>query len=172
MKFPTYGGVAMGAEEKTGVQLNGTAPVGAAGSAALDVDPEMLKKLKQRVDDLLDRLGGSNADHRALSHHRIAPASFGQGFIEAQGLADTYEKVLAQLETFSKVFGDQIESLSLGTEFIGRDYEAVDADVRNRMAALQRRTQGFYKAPQPAQQPADSMGPERGDGKSAGSGGI
>ncbi|MGW7249575.1 hypothetical protein [Streptomyces decoyicus] len=160
----------MGADERTGVQVNGAGGGGAGGS--FEVDPEELAKLKRRVDDLLDRLKGSNADHRALSHRKIAPSSFGQGFIEAQGIADTYEKVLSQLETFSKVFGDQIETLSLGTEFIGRDYEAVDADVRNRLAAIQRRTQGFYKAPQPKHRPADSTGPELGDGKSAGSDGI
>ncbi|MFE1172131.1 hypothetical protein [Streptomyces sp. NPDC058773] len=160
----------MGADENTGMRVNATGS--GAGGGSLEVDPEVLKKLKQRVDALLDQLKGSNADHRALGHRKIAPSSFGQGFAEAQGLADTYEKVLSQLETFSKVFGDQIETLSLGTEFIGRDYAGVDADVRNRLAAIQRRTQGFYKAPQPKHQPADTTGPEMGDGQSAGSDGI
>ncbi|MEW2436970.1 hypothetical protein AB0952_22935 [Streptomyces caniferus] len=160
----------MGSDESTGVQVNGAGS--GAGGGSFEVDPKELKKLKQRVDDLLDQLKGSNADHRAIGHRKIAPSSFGQGFIEAQGLADTYEKVLSQLETFSKMFGDQIEALSLGTEFIGRDYEAVDADVRNRLSAIQRRTQGLYKAPHPRHQSADTPGPELGDGRSAGSDGI
>ncbi|MER0480788.1 hypothetical protein ABR737_20995 [Streptomyces sp. Edi2] len=160
----------MGSDANTGVQVNGAGT--GAGGGSFEVDPEELKKLKQRVDDLLDQLKGSNADHRAIGHRKIPPSSFGQGFVEAQGIADTYEKVLSQLETFSKAFGDQIEALSLGTEFIGRDYEAVDADVRNRLAAIQRRTQGLYKAPQPPHQPAGTTGPELGDGRSAGSDGI
>ncbi|AJT66213.1 hypothetical protein T261_4570 [Streptomyces lydicus] len=141
---------------------------GAAGRGALDVDPEMLKKFKQRVDELLYRLKASQADPGALRHQKIDPSHFGQGFAEAKNLATAYEKVLSQLETFSRAFGDQIESLGLSTHFIGQNFEAVDTDVKNRLTLIQRRTQELYNAPQPQHRSAGSTEPDLGNSKSAG----
>ncbi|MFJ5678608.1 hypothetical protein [Streptomyces sp. NPDC093097] len=163
----------MRADETTGMQVNGVAPQGK--SADLAVDPEALRKLKDRVEDLLTRLKASNAGPTTLGHRRITPASFGQGFGEAQSLATAYEKVLSQLEAFSKAFGDQIETLSIGTRVAEHGYEAIDADVKNRLAAIQRRTQELYQAPRPTPRPTDAAGSPaagRGEGQSAGADGI
>ncbi|MFH8554432.1 hypothetical protein [Streptomyces celluloflavus] len=163
----------MRADEVTGMQVNGAAPQGT--SAGLAVEAETLGKFKKRVDDLLARLKQSNADAGTLGHRRIAPAAFGQGFAEAQGLATAYEKVLSQLEAFSKAFGDQIETLSIGSQVAEHGYEAIDADVKHHLAAIQRRTQELYRAPRPEQRPADpagSAGGGSGEGRSAGADGI
>ncbi|UYB40162.1 hypothetical protein SLV14_002752 [Streptomyces sp. Je 1-4] len=162
----------MRADETIGMQVNGAAPQGK--SADLTVEAEMVK-FKKRVDDLLARLKGSNADPGTLGSRTIAPASFGQGFAEAQGLSAAYEKVLSQLEAFSKAFGDQIETLGIGSEVAYRKYEAIDADAKSRLAAIQRRTQELYRAPRPEQRPAEAAGSAEagmGDGKSAGADGI
>ncbi|RXS85330.1 hypothetical protein EST92_08295 [Streptomyces sp. TM32] len=165
----------MRADETTGMQVNGAAPQGK--SADLAVEAETLEKFKKRVDDLLARLKKSNADPGTLGHRTIAHASFGQGFAEAQGLAGAYEKVLSQLEAFSKAFGDQIETLSIGSRVAESGYEAIDADVKNRLAAIQRRTQELYQAPRPEHRPmssdaAGSAAAGMGDGQSAGADGI
>ncbi|MFH8588867.1 hypothetical protein ACH4GP_31550 [Streptomyces celluloflavus] len=172
----------MRADEVTGMQVNGAAPQGT--SAGLAVEAETLGKFKKRVDDLLARLKQSNADAGTLGHRRIAPAAFGQGFAEAQGLATAYEKVLSQLEAFSKAFGDQIETLSIGSQVAEHGYEAIDADVKHHLAAIQRRTQELYRAPGPGQRPTGPAGPAgpagsagsagggSGEGRSAGADGI
>ncbi|MFE3646465.1 hypothetical protein ACFXO2_01195 [Streptomyces sp. NPDC059152] len=163
----------MRADETTGMQVNQAAPQGK--SVDLGVDPEKLRKLKDRVEDLLARLKDSNAGPATLSHRRITPASFGQDFAEAQSLATAYEKVLSQLEAFSKAFGDQIETLSIGTRVAEHGYEAIDADVKNRLAAIQRRTQELHQAPQPVQRSTDAAGSPAvgmGEGQSAGADGI
>ncbi|SHK96525.1 hypothetical protein [Streptomyces yunnanensis] len=150
---------------------------------AMEVDPEVLKRFKGRVDALLAQLKGSQAAPGALSRRTIPASAFGQGFAEAGSLADTYAKVLSQLEEFSRTFGEQIETLSIGTQFIGRSYEQVDADMKNRLATIQRRTQEFHKTPQPpatAQQPTghptDATGspttPDLGNGQTAAPDGI
>ncbi|MFE5736941.1 hypothetical protein [Streptomyces celluloflavus] len=166
----------MRADEITGMQVNGAVPQGTG--AGLAVEAETLGKFKKRVDDLLARLKQSDADAGTLGHRRIAPAAFGQGFAEAQGLATAYEKVLSQLEAFSKAFGDQIETLSIGSQVAEHGYEAIDADVKHHLAAIQRRTQELYRAPRPERQPAGSADPAgsagggSGEGRSAGADGI
>ncbi|MER6047251.1 hypothetical protein ABT168_07235 [Streptomyces sp. NPDC001793] len=163
----------MRADETTGMQVNGLAPQGK--SVDLAVEAETLGKFKQRVDDLLARLKASNANPGTLGDRKIAPASFGQGFAEAHGLATAYEKVLAQLESFSKAFGDQIEALSIGSQVAQSGYEAIDADVKQRLATIQRRTQELYQAPRPEKRPTDAAGStagSTGEGQSAGADGI
>ncbi|MEU2362732.1 hypothetical protein ABZ616_18660 [Streptomyces noursei] len=166
------------------MQGNGPAATAAGQGGAttdygtMEVDLEVLKRFKNRVDALLAQLKGSPAAPGELSRRTIPPSAFGQGFAEAGGLADTYTKVLSRLEEFSRTFGEQIETLSIGTHFIGRSYEQVDADMKNRLAAIQRRTQDFHKTPQPTDHPSDAAGstdstaPDLGNGQTAAPDGI
>ncbi|UNO41066.1 hypothetical protein [Streptomyces sp. MST-110588] len=164
----------MGTNETATTQVNGAAPT--AQYAAMAVGAETLGGFKKRVDDLLHQLKASQAGPTAIGSHKVDRFAYGQGFHEADDLAAAYEGVISQLEAFSKAFGDQIETLSIGAQVAEKGYEAVDADVKSRLAAIQRRTQKLYEQHPQSQSPAQSpsrsderdTAPGMGSGQSAG----
>ena len=104
-----------------------------------------LRKFKQRVDTL--REGLAFADPKVMNAGEIPASDYGVGFAEADALAHLYRTVLAELETFSRTFAEQIEALSLAIDFSERGYSGVDEEAQRRMRAIQQRTNELYRDP-------------------------
>ncbi|MFH8597683.1 hypothetical protein [Streptomyces rimosus] len=158
----------MGAELSRTTWVDVPKDEGSAGQ--LRVFAGELAKFRKRVDDLHDQLKKSSAGPTAFGERKVEPSAYGQGFPEAENLAAAYEEVLAQLKQFSDVFADQIETLGVGVDVAQHGYDSIDAEVKQRLAAIQHRTQDLYKAPRSQDQGAKA--PAVGDGQSAGPDGI
>lgn len=111
------------------------------GADRLHAELESLRTFKGRVDELLASLHDS-----AAAPGRVAEASLGAGhlgvdFAEAGSLYSAYNEVHAQLQQLSRLFADLIEAM--GTAVLGAHdgYANVDADLKDRMWAAQRRAQ-------------------------------
>ncbi|MFE2142945.1 hypothetical protein ACFXA3_14595 [Streptomyces sp. NPDC059456] len=107
-----------------------------AQAKALEVEFESMKDFKNRVDELLDKLDGSQAADKKLAHSTLPDGALGHGFAEAEALHKTYSTVQTQLENLSKGLAGQIEALGIAILMTGKDYGGVDAETEARMRAI------------------------------------
>ncbi|WP_344031439.1 hypothetical protein [Streptomyces luteireticuli] len=118
-----------------------------AGQSAADkmrVEVEALKGFKNRVDEALTELGGSEAAHANLAAEKIDKGHFGQDFVAAGALYGMYNAVHEDLANLSKLLSDQIEALSLAVQGAHNDYQGTDLDHRDKMWAVQRELAKYY----------------------------
>ncbi|MGW8781675.1 DUF2563 family protein [Streptomyces sp. NPDC055796] len=131
------------AEEKAPDALAGLGGLGSGladaimtQARALEVEFESMKDFKNRVDDLLDKLDGSQADDKKLAHGTLPDGALGHGFGEAEALHKTYSTVHTQLQNLSKGLAGQIEALGIAILTAGKGYGGVDAETEARMRAI------------------------------------
>ncbi|GAA0486763.1 hypothetical protein ABZ951_11070 [Streptomyces sp. NPDC046215] len=96
-----------------------------------------LKVFQGRVDELLTTFGESEATPTRIADDRLEQAHLGEGFTAAKRFYDVYDGVHADLMTLSQLLGDQIEALTVAVRDAHGGYEGTDADVRDRMWAIQ-----------------------------------
>jgi hypothetical protein len=143
----------------------GIAP-GTAG--AIKTELESLLDFKQRVDRMLDDLGGSQAESTRMRQDRLSPNTLGANFAEATGLYRVYDQVHDQLTTLSRLLSGQINGLSLAILSAHKGYKGTDDDVARQMWAIQEDLQEHYD---PKRDPyADDKGEGDGHGKGEGKG--
>jgi hypothetical protein len=123
-----------------------------AKDAVHDIQAEYTSftKFRQRVDELIRDLKESEASPKKIGEEQVARTQFGGGggsWLEAAGLHKSYEKVIADLETFSKLLGDCMEAMSIAVLASHKGYDNIDQDVRNRMAAISVETTEHYGGP-------------------------
>ncbi|MFD9825644.1 hypothetical protein [Streptomyces violascens] len=117
--------------------------------AAGDVVTELTSftKFQQRVDELIRNLKGSPAGPGEVGQERLARDQFGGGggaFAEASGLFTSYETVIAELESLSRLLSDSIEGMGIAVLASHKGYQNVDAEIRKRMAAIAVETKKHY----------------------------
>jgi len=123
-----------------------------ARDAVQDLTTELssFTKFRQRVDELIRELKESQAGPEKVGQEQVARRQFGGGdgsWIEAAGLHKSYEKVITDLESFSKLLADCMEAMSIAVLASHRGYENIDLDIRNRMAAITAETTEHYGGP-------------------------
>ncbi|KOU39292.1 hypothetical protein ADK54_26065 [Streptomyces sp. WM6378] len=123
--------------------------LGVAQAAAGDVVTELTSftKFQQRVDELIRNLKGSPAGPGEVGQERLARDQFGGGggaFAEASGLFTSYETVIAELESLSKLLSDSIEGMGIAVLASHKGYQNIDAEIRQRMAAIAVETKKHY----------------------------
>ncbi|MFG2882322.1 hypothetical protein ACGFYV_08360 [Streptomyces sp. NPDC048297] len=72
---------------------------------------------------------------------------FGGGagaWAEAAGLFSTYETVISELETLSKLLPDSMEGMGIAVMASHKGYQNIDLDIRDRMAAISAETTERY----------------------------
>ncbi|MDI3417963.1 hypothetical protein [Streptomyces luteolus] len=106
-----------------------------------------LQTFKKRIDDLLDRLNGSPAQHGKIGEQTITAASYGTGFAAAEDLGKSYETVRSRLERLSRAFGEQIEGLGIAVQITDKGYEGVEAEQAERYQTIRRRAEEHYREP-------------------------
>ncbi|MEV5724717.1 hypothetical protein ACFV83_04485 [Streptomyces pharetrae] len=123
-----------------------------ARDAVQDLSTELssFTKFRQRVDELVRDLKESQAGPTKVGQEQLVRQKFGGGdgsWTEAAGLYTSYEKVIADLESFSKLLSDCMEAMSIAVLASHKGYENIDVDVRNRMAAITAETTEHYGGP-------------------------
>lgn len=122
------------------------------------VQMETLKTFKGRIDDVLSTLESSAAAPKTVGRDRVSAGHLGNGFAEADSLFATYNHVHDQLETFSSLLSDQIQAMQIAVEGATVGYDHVDLEQRERVWAIQRRTQRYdeqHDPDAPAASPSD-----------------
>ncbi|MER6498155.1 hypothetical protein ABT218_01725 [Streptomyces sp. NPDC001455] len=136
--------------------LGAISPIGAVAQAAVgDLVTELssFTKFRDRVDELLRDLKGSPAGPGKVGQDRVARVHFGGDsgeWAEANALHGAYSTVIKELEQLSRLLSDSIEGMSIAVLASHKGYEHVDLDVRDRMLAIQNRTNAHYAAEQTA----------------------
>ncbi|MFC5722735.1 hypothetical protein ACFP1Z_21430 [Streptomyces gamaensis] len=120
------------------------AGTGEAGGSGLAAELSSLQEFKGRVDELLVKLGDSEAAPPRLSGDRLPADSLGRNFEAVQALYGAYHTVHEDLATLSQLLSDQIEALGVAVRGAGSGYADVDVEQRDRMWAVQERLRGFY----------------------------
>ncbi|WP_229885286.1 MULTISPECIES: hypothetical protein [Streptomyces] len=115
-----------------------------AQAKALAVDYETISGYKKVVDDLLTKLGNSEASDKKLAHTTLPEGTLGTGFAEATDLFKAYEKVQTELRNLSKGLANQIEGMGIAIQTGGKGFEEVDEDTRARMQAIVKQTKENY----------------------------
>ncbi|MGW4344324.1 hypothetical protein ACWEL8_04370 [Streptomyces sp. NPDC004690] len=132
----------------TGLGALGGLP-GLAGGAAADLYTELssFTEFRKKVDDLIRDLKGSQAGPGKVGRDQLTRHEFGGGggaWAEAAGLYSAYETVITELETLSKLLSDSMEGMGIAVLASHKGYQNIDADVRNRMAAISAETTKHY----------------------------
>ncbi|MER6237157.1 hypothetical protein ABT185_13970 [Streptomyces clavifer] len=114
---------------------------------------ESFTKFRNRIDELVEDLKASPADAKKLNEVFIGETQFGApAWAEATGLFSSYQKVITELETFSKLLSDSMEGMGIAVLASHKGYENLDDDIRQRMLAIREGAQEHYKGeydPQP-----------------------
>ncbi|MBB4891706.1 hypothetical protein FHS39_000706 [Streptomyces olivoverticillatus] len=123
--------------------------MGTGGGAGdkLYAELQSLKIFKGRVDEVLTELGDSEAAPSRVSEARLEAGLMGVNFAEVNSLHSAYNNVHSQLETLSQLLSDMIEALGTAVHGARVGYENIDIEVKERMWAVQRRTQELFGSP-------------------------
>ncbi|WP_326765858.1 hypothetical protein OG978_15885 [Streptomyces sp. NBC_01591] len=126
--------------------------IGAAGAISPGVASELFTELssftkfRDRIDGLLRDLKASPADAKKLGEVAIGETQFGDpAWAEASGLYSSYQNVITELETLSKLLSDSIEGLGIAVLAAHTGYENLDDDIRDRMLAIKRGAEEHYE---------------------------
>lgn len=123
--------------------------VGAAQAAVGDIVTELesFTKFQQRVDELIKDLKGSDAGPQKIGQEPLSRHQFGGGsgsWREANGLFDSYQTVIKELESLSKLLSDSIEGMGIAVMASHKGYANIDVDIRDRMSAISAETKEHY----------------------------
>jgi hypothetical protein len=135
-----------------------------AGIAAADLATELTSftKFRTRIDELLRDLKESPAAPQKLGEGLMDRSQFGGGgnlWAEAASLFVSYETVITELESLSKLLSDCIEGMSIAVLASHNGYENIDDDLRRRMLAISDGAKEHY---------GGEYDPERGHAKPSG----
>lgn len=149
-------GAALGA-----VPFLGVATAGAAVELATELTS--FTKFRNRIDEILDDLKSSPAGPAKLGEDPVVRTQFGGGenqWAEAASLFTSYQSVITELESLSKLLSDSIEGMSIAVLASHNGYENLDIDIRRRMLAISDEAKkhygGEYDPTQPARQSGDT----------------
>ncbi|MFG2518960.1 hypothetical protein [Streptomyces sp. NPDC048527] len=126
--------------------------VGAAQAAVGEVVTELesFTKFQQRVDQLIKDLKGSPAGPQKVAEEPLARHQFGGGpdsWREANGVFDSYQTVIKELESLSKLLSDSIEGMGIAVMASHKGYANIDVDIRDRMSAISAEAKEHYGGP-------------------------
>lgn len=121
----------------------------AARDAVGDVVTELssFTKFRKRVDDLIRDLKGSAAGPGEVGQEQLVRHQFGGGagaWTEASGLFSSYETVITELESLSKLLSDSMEGMNIAVLAAHKGYQNIDLDIRDRMQAISAETTHHY----------------------------
>ncbi|MEV4194077.1 hypothetical protein [Streptomyces toxytricini] len=115
-----------------------------AQAKALAVDYETISGYKKVVDELLTKLGNSEASDKKLAHTTLPEGTLGTGFAEAVDLFSAYETVQRELQNLSKGLAGHIEALGIAIQTAGKGFTAVDEETKRRMATIAKQAEAAY----------------------------
>ncbi|MDQ0796101.1 hypothetical protein [Streptomyces sp. B1I3] len=140
----------------------------AAGAADLATELTSFTKFRDRIDEILRDLKASPAGPQKVGEDPLSRPQFGGGdmqWAEAANLFVSYQKVVTELETLSKLLSESIEGMSIAVLASHKGYENLDVDIRRRMLAITDNAEnhygGEYDPSQESKQNTDAPGTEK-----------
>lgn len=152
--------------------------IGAIGAVAPGVAAELVTELtsftkfRDRIDELLRNLRASPAGPKKVGEEPMTRGQFGggaNGWAEAASLFLSYQAVITELESLSKLLSDSIEGMGIAVLASHNGYQNLDEDIRHRMLNIRDNAQqhygGAYDPTVPAKQRAggEQTHPKTGD---------
>ncbi|MFJ8658628.1 hypothetical protein [Streptomyces sp. NPDC093795] len=121
---------------------------GAYGMQAMSADAvrynsESMTEFKASIDGLIEMLTSSEADTGKMKADPVTRNQFGGGgaaWIEAHGVYDSYNAVLAQLTDLSGLLKDCLEGLGIAVVASKDGFEQMDEDTKRKMINIHDRT--------------------------------
>lgn len=137
---------------------------GTSGGADLHIGDGTLPSLQKQLDQLLQEMK-QQGFASGIKSHTVSTGSYGD-FPGARELATHQTRVHQKLETFARVFGEQIEALGIAAQVSERGFHNVDADTVQRLRAIQQNAYQHYKTPGDAPTHGqDQQATDTGDGQ-------
>lgn len=132
-----------------------------AGGGELHVGEGTLQNLKKQLDEILADVRTTPATQKEIQASAVGKSAYGD-FPGAQQLAQHQAKAQEKLEAFSRIFGEQIEALSISAQIADRGYENVEAEAVQRLRTIQQNALRHYEATQEQpQQDKDQQGVDK-----------
>ncbi|MEU5718828.1 hypothetical protein AB0G71_24270 [Streptomyces sp. NPDC020403] len=139
-----------------------------ATTAELATELSSFTAFRNHIDEILRDLKTSPAGPAKLGEDPLSRTQFGGGemqWAEAANLFLSYQKVVTELETLSKLLSESIEGMSIAVLASHKGYENLDLDIRQRMLAIADNAQehygGEYDPSQGAKESADAPGADK-----------
>ncbi|MER6097173.1 hypothetical protein ABT154_15220 [Streptomyces sp. NPDC001728] len=117
---------------------------GGMRTQAVKYSADSMQKFKQRVDELILELNGSDASSGKLKTAPVSRAQFGGGgaaWAEAQGAYAAYDETLGRLVALSGLLKDCLEGLGIAVVASKQGFEEMDDDIKRKMIEIHQRTQ-------------------------------
>ena len=132
-----------------------------AGGGELHVGEGTLQNLKKQLDEILADVRTTPATQKEIQASAVGKSAYGD-FPGAQLLAQHQAKAQEKLEAFSRIFGEQIEALSISAQIADRGYENVEAEAVQRLRTIHQNALRHYEATQEQpQQDKDQQGVDK-----------
>ncbi|WP_234433323.1 hypothetical protein [Streptomyces sp. NRRL WC-3549] len=141
-----------------------------ATTAVLATELSSFTQFRDHIDEILRDLKASPAGPTKLGEDPLTRPQFGGGdmlWAEAASLFISYQKVVTELESLSKLLSEAIEGMSIAVLASHKGYENLDIDIRRRMLAIAGSAKehygGEYIPPESDKPHADTQKPTGGD---------
>ncbi|MGW4979632.1 hypothetical protein [Streptomyces mirabilis] len=82
-----------------------------------------------------------------MGQEQLARHQFGGGsgaWAEASGVFTSYETVITELESLSKLLSDSMEGMGIAVLASHKGYQNIDLDIRDRMTTISAETTKYY----------------------------
>ncbi|MFF0393122.1 hypothetical protein ACFYS8_31145 [Kitasatospora sp. NPDC004615] len=135
---------------------------GQVGSGAVKVEVENLQTFKNKVDQILRELDGSDASHGKVSQQTLTAGQLGQNFGQAGDLMTAYNTVHGNLERLSQNLAAQIAAMSASIGRAAGTYSDADAQQEARFSAMPAPATGAVDPRTAYRPPAPPTGTQQG----------
>ena len=132
--------------------------IAASAGAAADIATELTSftKFKQRVDELIHDLKGSPAGSGHVGQEPVSRHQFGGdggAWGDASGLFDSYQSVIKDLESLSRLLSDSMDGMGIAVLASHKGYQHIDEHLRDRVKKIHAETKKRYDERPPGDQP-------------------
>ncbi|MBU7600552.1 hypothetical protein JGS22_023705 [Streptomyces sp. P38-E01] len=116
----------------------------------LVLDSETLTRLRKQVDLVASELRDSSASAAKVRQQIVARDAYGSANLaHADDLSKAYDKARVELERYVRIFGEQLESLSLVVEMSKKGFDNAEEEQIARFHKLQENARENYRTPEP-----------------------
>lgn len=120
------------------------------GTGDLDLSTESLAALRKQVDAVARELRDSSASEAKVREQIVSRDAYGgAGLAPADDLSKAYDKARVELERYVRIFGEQLEALSLVVDMSEKGFANAEAEQVARFHQLQQNAQRYYQAQEP-----------------------
>lgn len=129
-----------------------------AGDGDLVINADSLAALRKQVDAVARELRDSSASEAKVREQVVNRDAYGgTALAQADDLSKAYDQARVELERYVRIFGEQIEALSLVVEMSQKGFDNAEAEQIARFHQLQQNAQRHYQAQEPRPDSRDTQ---------------